>query len=183
MSQDIEQSGSDNLKLILAGLLGLGSCLTIVGIVPVAILLIGAALAYKSGDISNARTTTRFVQFVLGLASLLSWAVALYQLGSSSFDSDETAQIAFVVGLLGILLVWLLNVLWCRPIERSLERRQAISRQNAKSASEGPSIMAREALAPYSTADELLKWKRLLDEDLITREEFDEARAKIISGR
>lgn len=36
---------------------------------------------------------------------------------------------------------------------------------------------------PFSAADELMKWKKLLDEGVITKEEFDVQKKKILEGR
>ena len=193
MSQNVEQSGADNLKLIIAGFIGVGACLTVVGIIPVIILLIGALLAYRGGDVSNVRSTTRFVQIAIGLGALIVWCAALYFLSENSriaaeggfiyYSDKELPSVLAALGVVGFVVIWLLNAIWYKPIESLLQRKSADSSMPASRTGDGPSIMAREALAPYSTADELLKWKRLRDEGLVTDEEFSEARTKIMSGR
>lgn len=44
----------------------------------------------------------------------------------------------------------------------------------------GAPIIGRDGLKSYSSADELLKWKRLLDEDVISQEEYDAAVGRIM---
>jgi hypothetical protein len=45
----------------------------------------------------------------------------------------------------------------------------------------GTTIIGREKLKRFSTADEMLKWKKLLDQGVITQSEFDEARRKLLN--
>ena len=42
-------------------------------------------------------------------------------------------------------------------------------------------ILQSEKLKSYSVADELLKWAKLKEEGLISEEEFNEARAKLLN--
>ena len=43
-----------------------------------------------------------------------------------------------------------------------------------------PTIMRGSGAARYSVADELVKWKRLLDDGVITREEYERARKSLL---
>jgi hypothetical protein len=43
-------------------------------------------------------------------------------------------------------------------------------------------IVGRDKLSSYSVADELLKWNDLLEKELITKEEFDKAKIKLMNG-
>ena len=85
--EDSQAAATDSLLLFLAALLGVGLCLTIVGILPVAILIFGLILSLRSGEIAFVRRTTRFVE-AAGLAIALScFAGALY--AHSQFQEIE----------------------------------------------------------------------------------------------
>ncbi|KEO87821.1 hypothetical protein EH30_00125 [Erythrobacter sp. JL475] len=47
---------------------------------------------------------------------------------------------------------------------------------------ENRTIIKREGLDRYSVSTELRNWKALLDEGVVTREEFEKAKAKILNG-
>ena len=74
----------DNLLLLVAVIVLTGACLTIVGILPVVILVVGAVLAIRTRNLANIRVTTRFVQIVAA-------AVAIYCL-VNAYHYEKEAQ-------------------------------------------------------------------------------------------
>ena len=52
--------------------------------------------------------------------------------------------------------------------------------ENIKSGS--TNIVGRDNLSSYSVADEMLKWNDLLEKGLISKEEFEKAKAKLMNG-
>ena len=193
MGEDFPSDGSDNLKLILAALIFVGLCLTMVGVIPVFILMVGAYLSYRSGDFSNVRFSTNFIKFLCLAASFVFIILYIYHAQQiSSIESsggyagtEKSMRNDFaIISMIALASALILQYLWLLPLERQLPklRSRRVETREPDRTADGPSIMAREALAPYSTADELLKWSRLRDEGLITDEEFGEARNKILKG-
>ncbi|MEG3151533.1 SHOCT domain-containing protein [Sphingomonas sp. ZT3P38] len=93
----------------------------------------------------------------------------------------ELGRAMYIAGvLLSLLGTALLPWLWYRPVERQLHVFRALFAYRPRPRVKSPNIMAREALAGYSAADELAKWSRLRDEGVVTDQEYQNARAKIL---
>jgi hypothetical protein len=72
-----KSSSLDNLLLFLAVLLFAGLFLTFVGTIPVLIMIVGAVLAFRSGDVKNMKVTARFVQVIVILGALICGFITL----------------------------------------------------------------------------------------------------------
>lgn len=80
---------------------------------------------------------------------------------------------------------------WVRFVEGGRETGRALSQQTTKLVVQGTSavkglrepshIVGRSGFMSYSVADELTKWSKLRDDGVVTTEEFDEARASLLS--
>lgn len=57
------------------------------------------------------------------------------------------------------------------------------SRDAVMPQSKGLSIMGRDGLSSYSTADEMIKWKKLFDEGVVSEEEYQDAVDKIMKRK
>jgi hypothetical protein len=82
-----------------------------------------------------------------------------------------------------LLSILILNYLWLSPLTRrivDMEKSSGVSTHRDRKAS-SPAIIRREALASYSTADELRKWLDLRQQGAITEAEYQDARAKILN--
>lgn len=237
-----EQSYSlDNVKLMIAGLILVVVCLTIVGLIPVGILLLGLIISIKGGDVKNITATTRLIQGCMLAGALVLVGLALqqnyeanrswvstqsdprsdpayadvaslngyqamidapevtakwneYNNARTSYDYARTEfmsfadrrNMLFLAAIAVAISAWFLGFLWLKPLERRFERmRQAAedfaNREWKAKKTPPPSIIKREALASYSTADELQKWRTLYQDGAISRDQYHEARDKILS--
>jgi hypothetical protein len=196
-----QSSSVDNLLLFLAVLLFVGLCFTIVGIIPVLIMTVGAVLAIKSGDAKNLRVTARFVQIIAILGALICGFITLskqddvekaatrMQADNSNFGarfdlhSSENQRNLFMACAGGIGSVALIiEFLWIGPLTRQLPVWRA-ARSHKKTTAKKSRIIGRDSLTPYSIADELLKWNKLREDGLITEDEYQEARMNLLNRR
>jgi hypothetical protein len=182
-----QSSSLDNLLLLLAIIVFVGSCLGIVGIIPVFIIAAGAAQAFISGDIKHVKVTSRFVQIALVVVALLlvGWTVILQlKVGDLyEYHSDTRNTCVILAGLVGSIAL-IIEFLWVRPFTRQLPVwRAARFRGQSKTTVKTNRIIRRDSLAPYSVADELLKWNKLREDGLISEDEYQEARANLLDRR
>jgi len=102
-----------------------------------------------------------------------------YNKGSNRYQRELAARqekIELIWQLVGWILAIAALVIAYRYLRRSL-----IPRIHAMiSAPTGVKIMKRKLLPGYSAADELHKWRRLRDDDTISEDEFQAARAEIL---
>jgi hypothetical protein len=170
-----KSSSLDNLLLFLAVLLFVGLCVTIVGIIPVLIMTVGAVLAIKSGDAKNLKVTARFVQIIAILGALICSFIPV-----SDKQLANPVFMAFCVGIGSVALI--IEFLWIGPFTRQLPIWRA-ARSHKKVNTTSNRIIGRDSLTPYSIADELLKWSKLREDGLITENEYQEARMNLLNPR
>jgi len=82
---------TDNLKLIVVGIFLIASCLTIVGAIPVGILVLGLIIAVRGGDPKNIQVTTRLVQILLLIAAMVAIVMAASAQGEAKKVLPELA--------------------------------------------------------------------------------------------
>lgn len=172
-----KSSSLDNLLLLLAVLFFAASCVTLVGIIPVLIIVVGAVQAFKSGDVKNMKVSARFVQILVVSGALICVVVAMCN-ASPYNDPSMIMVFAIVMGLIAYITI---QFLWIDPFTRQLpvwQAARAVKKANAKT--EEKRIIGRDSLTPYSVADELLKWSKLREDGLITEDEYQEARMKLL---
>ena len=79
-----------------------------------------------------------------------------------------------------LLLMSIFDRLFFRPLE---EHKDWIAKNGIFSDKKDKSkIMGRDNLSSYSVADEILKWNNLLEKNVISKEEFDKIKTKIMNG-
>lgn len=108
-----------------------------------------------------------------------------------SYDQGELERLAdlrdglFVGSFAVFLCAFVLNFLWLKPLERRFAKMKKAAEDfaNREKKSPPPSIINRESLTSYSTADELKKWLALRHDGAISESEYQEARAKILNQR
>lgn len=79
------------------------------------------------------------------------------------------------------LLMLLFSVLYFRPLEKHQEwvvKNGIFS--DLEDANVATGIMGRDKLSSFSIADELIKWNDLLEKKLISQEEFDKAKQRLL---
>lgn len=100
----------------------------------------------------------------------------------------ETAMVAgtgLIVTPIAVgFFMFVFNSLFFRPLE---EHQNWITKNGVFSDEKSPkndstNIVGRDNLSSYSVADEMLKWNSLLEKGLITKEEFDKAKTKLMNG-
>ena len=91
------------------------------------------------------------------------------------FDSIVIPLVLFLLVPLSYLLI--LEFLYSRPIQKNAT---LIIASNKKK--EELSILKTENMKSYSVADELLKWKELKDQGLISEKDFEDMKKKIIGS-
>jgi hypothetical protein len=89
---DDPSSGWNNVALLLAAFLMFGLCFTIVGIVPVAILVMGFAIAYRTGNVATVRITTRLIQLCLVIGAVVSAYFAIEAQNNMSERSEPAPE-------------------------------------------------------------------------------------------
>jgi zinc-ribbon domain len=170
-----KSSSLDNLLLSLAVLLFVGLCFTIVGIIPVLIMTVGAVLAIKSGDAKNLKVTARFAQIIAILGALICGFIAVNE---NHADTGERLGWSVAIGSVALII----EFLWIGPLTRQLPVWRD-ARSQKKTTATKARIIGRASLTPYSIADELLKWTKLREDGLITEDEYQEARMNLLNRR
>lgn len=168
-----EQSSFDNLKLIVAAVVFALTCLSGAGIVPVFILVAGLVISLKGGDVGNIKVTTRLIQFCLIVGALVAALNVV-----SEYKPDN---MAYTTG----------KCLGCftaeSPLAFAVDPQTSIYGASGKCLCDSdhktssPPIVKREAMTSYSTADELIKWRALHTDGVISAQEYEEARKKILN--
>lgn len=100
----------------------------------------------------------------------------------------ETAMVAGVGLIIMPIAVGLFMFIFNSLFFRTLEEHQNWITKNGlfsdekKLKNDSTNIVGRDNLSSYSVADEMLKWNSLLEKGLITKEEFDKAKTKLMNG-
>jgi D-alanyl-lipoteichoic acid acyltransferase DltB (MBOAT superfamily) len=206
-----KSSSLDNLLLLLVALFFAGICAVaflnpdlLILAVPVLILIMGAVLAFRSGDIKNVKVTGRFVQIIVILAMLFFGICILRKLQGADIaakelqaaelkdlnerfhaidlryrmeeERDECISLAVAMGSVALII----EFLWIRPLARQLPIWR-VARFHKKVEINNNRIIGRDSLTPYSIANELLKWSKLRDDGLITEDEYQNARMTLLN--
>jgi len=81
-------------------------------------------------------------------------------------------------------LMFIFNSLFFRPLEehKNWIIKNGIFSDEKNIKSDSTNIVGRDNLSSYSVADEMLKWNDLLEKGLISKEEFANAKAKLMNG-
>jgi hypothetical protein len=101
------------------------------------------------------------------------------------YEKKIITQSAMVVGASVIIattitvgfFMFIFNSLFFRPLE---EHKNWIIKNGVFS--DSTNIVGRDNLSSYSVADEMLKWNDLLEKELISKEEFEKAKIKLLNG-
>jgi hypothetical protein len=80
--------------------------------------------------------------------------------------------------------MFIFNSLFFRPLEEHQNwiTKNGVFSDEKNSKNESANIVGRDNLSSYSVADEMLKWNDLLEKGLVTKEEFEKAKTKILYG-
>jgi hypothetical protein len=186
----------DSFLLIFAVIIGIAACSTVVGFLPVGMLLFGLAASLKGGNPNYLKTATRIVSGfgcailvvsvgvgAVHLAIYLSWVTSQSEYTFSR--AGEASSIAFCVAGLSLAAICSLRYLWLNPLLRQFDairtRLFAIKIPDVPKRQKAQKIVSRDALHAYSVADEIAKWKALHDQGVIDDEEYQLARRRLLN--
>ena len=78
--------------------------------------------------------------------------------------------------IIGLILMYIFNNLFFKPLEK---HKNWVIKNGIFS--DSTNIIGRNNRSSYSVADEILKWNKLLEKGLISKEEFERAREKLLN--
>jgi hypothetical protein len=168
----------DITLLIIASIALILSCLTIIGLVPVSILIVGFVLAIKTGDTNFVKMTTRSVQVIILIAAGIICANSLPHYDKySNFYSWYNQEDFFTAIAISIIFILFTNYFWLWPITRQI----AIIQKTFSNRKKKQEIVGRSNATSFSIADELMKWTKLRDDGIVSEDEFQDARRNLMS--
>ncbi|EKU38717.1 MULTISPECIES: SHOCT domain-containing protein [Acinetobacter calcoaceticus/baumannii complex] len=180
--QEGKMPTSDLVKIIIFSLLQLPYMYLVGwGVVPILILILGFFLAKRDQKISTFNASIIWCKYYLYLTAVIVCLCALYVIFiEKRYATNEIFQYAILpwVAFLSVPISYslFLEHLYRRPIQNNPSTLLVSTKR------EELSILKTENMKSYSVADELLKWKELKDQGLITEKEFDEMKKKIIGS-
>jgi len=175
----------DFTKLLIFFLIQLPIVLYGVGIIPVIFLLFGLYMTKKTDDFSHISIATKNYEIYMKLALLIGVLCTLYfgnkyvtYEGSSGSYLAEEFYISLFLTFVPFLYLVLEKNLFYKPL---FTHREWVEK-NGFFAKKTPdiTIVKGESRKTYSVADELTKWAKLKENGHISKEEFEEAKTKIL---
>lgn len=153
------------------------------GVVPILILLIGFFLAKRDHEVSTLKSSIILCKYYTYLTILIMLIIAFYNaFFDPKYRTPPYGRFEDVIIPLGLFLTipiiyfLILEFLYSRPMLKN-----ALSILSSKKKDE-LSILKTENMKSYSVADELLKWKELKDQGLITEKDFEDMKKKIMGS-
>jgi hypothetical protein len=196
MQTNTPLSSNDQAKILIFGLLLLPTIpLFLLGVIPVILIAFGVFMMKKNSDFSHIETAVGYFQAIVTLGMAVAtvffmiYMTELRQCESNCYSVRNEAIISVsCMGIAGFYL-FICSVLFHKPLRRHrdwVEKNGIFSNKprTVKQESEvvDISIIRGEKLKTFSVADELLKWAKLKEEGLISEQEFNEARKKLLHG-
>jgi len=193
-------SATEHFKVGMFLLLLIPPIIFLIGIIPVLFLAFGYYMMKKNNDFSSVEASVKAFNIYLMLVAILCILFTVYfaldylleyltSTGNSyyrqSFDLTLLGIFFLVTTLFYFLVV---KYLYFKPLQNHSEWvviNGTFSNKPKKSTPDNlkasVDILQSEKLKQYSVADELLKWAKLKEGGLITEEEFNEARSKLLN--
>ena len=186
MDEDNEIKPKNSTRRLIAGIL------LIVGSAILIIQSIGVIGGY-SLDGANFGTTSGFFGLLLAAAMLVQ---GIYYIKTKCAFKNKDYEWAWfwVYGILAFIIlgsaaphyfsdlknVWpiVIVVLWVLGYRWGADQKDLITKEKAKAESK-PQVQVQKVNKP-DTADEIMKFKKLLDEKAITQEEYDRKKAELL---
>jgi hypothetical protein len=149
--------------------------------------------------IINAKKYMKAYLIFIALGAAAITTFAYYDMNAYNYDKDynriynesvkkETAMVAVAtivaVPIAVSLFSFIFNSLFFRPLEehKNWIIDNGLFSDDKDKKVDSTNIVGRDNLSSYSVADELLKWNDLLEKGLISKEEFTNAKAKLLHG-
>lgn len=189
---DTPLSGGERISIILYFVILLGMCFVGgAGIIP---LVTSAATLYmiKTNKNINSIKMSKNIIIVACIGALLIFGFLAYKNGigynyssnNTYFTINDNVIICSIFGSLSLSLIMLANELFFNIIEKRKKWviKNGIFADIPKESKNQSVIIGRDNLSSFSIADEMLKWNELLEKGLVTKEEFDAAKQKLLQS-
>ena len=191
-------NSSEQAKLLIFTLLMLPSIVLLVGLIPALFLSFGLFTMKKNESFSHIETAVRhfnryFGYFLGGCICFIAYYSSTYGYSNYYYNyplgwkyEGNFIGVSFLavisVCYLIIVKVLFLNILKAHSEWVPVNGIFSSKPKNSKIQTEDSEIdiIKGEKLKYYSVADELIKWSKLKEDGLISENEFNEARAKIL---
>ncbi|MCZ3063574.1 SHOCT domain-containing protein [Acinetobacter baumannii] len=160
------------------------------GVIPSVILLVSYFLSKRDKDISMLIKAVGACQVYVYITICIVVLVWLYNLNDIYYAGyyDEESKRSYLnnalivlFGLVSMSLAYLISLKYL--FKEPIKRYPTWVVQNKSSDKQEPSIFKTENLKSYSVADELLKWKELKDQGLVSEDEFIKMKEKIMGNK
>jgi len=203
MNLAIPLAGGNRIKIVMFFLFLAGTIFF--GVIPILFALAGIYIMKKDKSflpILNSKKHIKVYLYLLALGIPIAASIG-YHDGIASYTYDDhfnriyseniNIEIA-VIAVVGIaliplavsLLMSLFNFLYFRPLEEHQEwvvNNGIFSDIKENKDDDSTGIMGRDKLSSFSVADELIKWNDLLEKNLISQEEFNKAKQKLLNQK
>lgn len=202
-------AGGDRIKVVVFFLVLAGTIFF--GVIPILIALAGIYIMKKDKSFSPVNSSRKYIKAYLVVLALgatvassieyhkdfeieYNWQYIVYgDPEDKVYNKDintETAMVA-VGGLILTpiavsLFMSLFGFLYFKPLEKHQEwvvNNGIFSDLKENEDDDSTGIMGRDKLSSFSVADELIKWNDLLEKNLISQEEFDKAKQKLLNQK
>lgn len=182
-------SSGEQAKIFIFILLMIPTIPAIAGILPAIFLIFGVVLLKKNNDFSAIETSAGLVIGYLWLAVLISGGISLYAGSICGTRCEITYGAPFFMAV-SIAYIIIVKTLYLAPLRKHSEWvacNGIFSNSMLDEAQEKKGndirIIKGENLRSYSVADELSKWAKLRDEGVVSEQEFQEARTRILQSQ
>lgn len=187
-NQPLTSSGQS--KILIYGLLLAPTMVLLAGIIPAIFLAFGVWMLKKNQDFAHMETAARNIRGYCGLVAVLCVVAAVTFWAVSRSESERLFFAIFWLCLAGVAFGYraITKLLLLNPMrghEKWIEANGIFSTKPKASAQVSKpsdvSIVQGGRLAPYSVADELIKWSKLKDDGHITVEQYNAAKEKLLT--
>ncbi len=179
MKNNAKFPSSELTKLIFFVFIQIITCVFLIGIIPTIIFITSYFLMRRDRSVEIVLKAVKIVVIYTKTLVILIFIVVLLNFMWDEIDLDMVLIFSIITLISGGLYLTLLTNLVHKPVEIYGEylSKQAALTETQESTS---TILNKENNKIYSVADELLKWKELKDNGVITEEEFVQMKAKIM---
>jgi len=204
-SSDSPLTGGDRVKIIsffaflILPFAWLGGSVLIILIAIFALYIMKKDQSFT--PIINAKKYMKAYLIVVALFFTVIISIAYYQDKTSYWRMDDikdktayVQKIQMQTGMLAVaglvatpiavsIFMFIFNSLFFRPLEehKNWIIKNGVFSDEKDKKSNSTNIVGRDNLSSFSVADEMLKWNDLLEKGLITQEEFEKAKAKLLN--
>ena len=153
------------------------------------ILGIGASIIFSMAYYQENKTTIDYVKYYQAMKQDAN--VKRWNFEENNPDVKQQTAMVLVGGILltpvlTFLFMLIFTALFFRPLTEHrnwVAQNGVFSERKEKDNDDSAGIMGREKLSSFSVADELSKWNDLLEKKLISQEEFNKAKQKLLNQK